>query len=79
MEHARTRHPRVQLSSTYSKACIEARRRKESWKAASEYQRGFLFVPRNQLFRATHSLVGSTNERDTYVRRRSNMLKCRIA
>jgi hypothetical protein len=33
----------------------------------------------NQLFRATHSLVGSTNERDTSIRRSAIMLKRRIA
>jgi len=56
-----------------------AQRRKESCKAASEEQGTATPDPLHQLFRATHSRVGSTNERDTSIRRSSIMVKCRIA
>jgi len=56
-----------------------AQRRKESCKAASEDQGITMPAPLNQLFRATRGLAGSTNARDTYVRRSSIMLKRRIA
>src|SRR5262245_50087081 len=62
-----------------SEACIQPQRRKESWKAASEGSWTTRCDPGYQPIRAPHSPVGSTNERDTYVRRSSLMLKRRIA
>ena len=62
-----------------SEACIPAQRRQESCKAASASQRGGGSGTRPQLCRATHRLVGATNERDTDVRRSAIMRQCRIA
>ena len=62
-----------------SKACIATQRRKESWKAASDGSWTRRCDPGYQPIRATHSRVGAMNERDTYVRRGSLMLKRRIA
>jgi len=62
-----------------SEAVIPGQRRKESWKAVSESCCRWQAAVTNQPFRATCSLAGSTNERDTYVRHSSIMLKRRIA
>ncbi len=53
------------LPASQSKGVLELQRRKESWKAVSEKMVKVVEGSTMPAFRATHSLVGFTDERDT--------------